>query len=243
MSLGIKNELIALGMIVTGTRFLNIGFQPDSVDTPEKQQISVYEAIADIVRATVPSKGKCLEICAGFGDGLKIVGAEGCASVRGVDGGWVVSTLARLRGRAVRRGSVEKLSYGNGIFDHVYGVECLICLDDPAAGLSEIHRILRPGGILTIAEFRLSRIARARLKLEKMAQDAGLDLIEVYDETERARRSVLENAAIRMQRTDRIPRPFRKWAREMAAVPGTKRYDEWANGHRCYYIAQFRKPE
>jgi ubiquinone/menaquinone biosynthesis C-methylase UbiE len=125
----------------------------------------------------------------------------------------------------------------------VVGVECLICLDDPATSLKEIHRILKPGGTLTIAEFRLSAISVARRRLAAMGAAAGLDLVRMKDETAKARRSILENAGRRLARTARIPWPFRGWARELAAVPGTARYEQWERGHRCYYIAQFKRPK
>jgi ubiquinone/menaquinone biosynthesis C-methylase UbiE len=44
------------------------------------------------------------------------------------------------------------LPFDDGAFTHVWSVEALAFLNDPAAGIAEAHRVLRPGGHLAIQE-------------------------------------------------------------------------------------------
>ncbi len=105
-----------------------------------------------------------------------------------------------------------------------------------------VARILRPGGALSIAEFRKAKPRGAARRLDELAQGAGLRLADFRDLTERARNSVLAQAPSRGARLNRIPPPFRSWARELSAVEGSTRYEEWMSGKRCYYLARLEKP-
>ena len=60
-------------------------------------------------------------------------------------------------------GDVSALPFADGSFDRAYSVNAVFFWPDPAAGLAEIHRVLRPGGLAVIAgptaAFMLARIA------------------------------------------------------------------------------------
>jgi ubiquinone/menaquinone biosynthesis C-methylase UbiE len=47
-------------------------------------------------------------------------------------------------------GDVSSLPYGDGVFDHVCGIETFYFWPDPLRGLREAHRVLKPGGHLAI---------------------------------------------------------------------------------------------
>jgi len=60
-------------------------------------------------------------------------------------------------------GDVSALPFADGSFDRAYSVNAVFFWPDPVAGLSEIHRVLRPGGRAVIAgptaAFVLARVA------------------------------------------------------------------------------------
>jgi ubiquinone/menaquinone biosynthesis C-methylase UbiE len=67
----------------------------------------------------------------------------------------------RLR---VVRGDVAAIPFADASFDRVYSVNTVFFWPDPATGMAEIHRALRPGGVAVIAgpvsAFVLARAAR-----------------------------------------------------------------------------------
>ena len=59
---------------------------------------------------------------------------------------------AGLRLPAFRQGDLRALPFSDASFDHAFVCFVLEHLADPAAGLTELRRILRPGGTLTVIE-------------------------------------------------------------------------------------------
>jgi len=241
MSIGLMNEAIFAGMLISGIRMINNGLRPVSAEGPEAEQRETYRTLAAFA-AEHGAKGECLEIGAGFGDGLPIIQAAGAWRVAGLDGSRIAVLAGRRRGHNLQFADISRMPIADDSVDHVLGVECVVCLDRPEAGLLDIARILRPGGALSIAEFRKAKPRGAARRLDELAIGAGLRLADFRDLTERARDSVLAQAPARAARLNRIPPPFRNWARELSAVEGSSRYDEWMSGKRCYYLARLEKP-
>ncbi|WP_437762171.1 class I SAM-dependent methyltransferase [Sorangium sp. So ce281] len=99
----------------------------------------------------------------GFGPGLAIRDMASLASrglVAGVDPSEVVVREARKRnagaiaaGRVeLHQGSVAALPFGDASFDKVLAINSMHHWQDRAAGLREILRVLRPGGMITVIE-------------------------------------------------------------------------------------------
>jgi demethylmenaquinone methyltransferase / 2-methoxy-6-polyprenyl-1,4-benzoquinol methylase len=72
--------------------------------------------------------------------------------------------LAGLEGR-IRPvlGQAEHLPFGDGSFDSVSFTYLLRYVDDPAAGVRELARVLRPGGSIAMLEFSVPEAPLARL--------------------------------------------------------------------------------
>lgn len=235
------NEAIFAGMLISGIRMIHNGLRPVAADEPEAEQRETYRTLAAFA-AERGAKGDYLEIGAGFGSGLSLIQAAGDWRVSGLDGSRVAVAAGRIQGRTLRHADNTRMPVAGNSIDHILGVECVVCLDQPEAGLKEIARTLRPGGALSIAEFRKVRPQGTERRLGELAASAGLQLAEFRDLTDPARESVLVRADARGSRLNRIPPPFRRWAHELSAVKGSARYEEWVSGKRCYYLARMEKP-
>ena len=109
--------------------------------------------------------GLVLDIGCGTGRNLPlyasrahVVGLEPCAE-----------TLARARRRApatpLIQGDAEALPFRSGVFDTVVSGLVFCSVTDPARGLAEVRRVLRPGGTLRMLEHvRATRPWKARLQ-------------------------------------------------------------------------------
>lgn len=102
-----------------------------------------------------------LDAGCGVGDvALRLAATWGCR-VLGVDilGSCIDQARRRARrgglaGQAeFRQASFDSLDIADGTFDGAYTLETLIHAPDPAAVLSELHRVLRPGGRIVLIEY------------------------------------------------------------------------------------------
>ena len=96
------------------------------------------------------------------------------------------------RGGNVRvlRADVSALPFAASSFDRAYSVNGIFFWPDPAAGLAEIYRVLRPGGFVVIAgpaaAFALARLAglgqaapSGPNEVRRIASDAGFSDVQV----------------------------------------------------------------
>jgi demethylmenaquinone methyltransferase/2-methoxy-6-polyprenyl-1,4-benzoquinol methylase len=76
--------------------------------------------------------------------------------------------LDRVRGRGMEErvrfvlGRAERLPFPNGVFDAVTFTYLLRYVEDPAATLAELARVLRPGGVMAALEFHVPDKSWAR---------------------------------------------------------------------------------
>lgn len=91
----------------------------------------------------------------GCGMGFYLMAMGGLRSLRltGVDGDEARLAWARRERvpAALVRSDIQRLPFLDGSFDKILMSEVLEHLPDDAAGLRELHRILRPGGILALS--------------------------------------------------------------------------------------------
>lgn len=105
----------------------------------------------------VQSTDHILEV--GFGPGIAIEQVVSRAAyVAGIDFSRTMVAAARRRNAtAVRSGKVDlrygdaaSLPFSNEAFDKVYSIHSIYFWPDPAKALSEIYRVLKPGGLLVL---------------------------------------------------------------------------------------------
>ncbi len=89
-----------------------------------------------------------LDVGCGKGWHLDYLRWKGYSSVRGIEVNASAARAARARGLAVDEGFLETRHYADASWDVVYMDQVVEHLEEPAALLAEVHRILKPGGFL-----------------------------------------------------------------------------------------------
>jgi ubiquinone/menaquinone biosynthesis C-methylase UbiE len=133
-------------------------------------------AIAQQRRKVIPqAAGRVLEIGIGTGRNLPFYDPRKVERLVGIDPAQEMHPLAARRSaRAglpvdLRASAAEQLAFDSGSFDCVVCTFTLCSVRDPAAALSEMRRVLRPGGQLLFAEHGLApdaSVARWQRRLE-----------------------------------------------------------------------------
>ena len=80
-------------------------------------------------------------------------------------------------------GDAQNLSFANESFDLVTCQTVLMHLKDPKAALTEFHRVLKPGGVLLIAEPNTSGAAAVRSNIDRTLSIQEQLLISELDMT------------------------------------------------------------
>src|SRR5439155_2966366 len=101
--------------------------------------------VKKICRDIGKRRPRILDVGCGTGANLQMLANFGVAE--GVDVSTEALDFCRARGLSkVKHGAAEALPYEDASFDLVTGLDVVEHLDDDVAGLSEMRRVLRPGG-------------------------------------------------------------------------------------------------
>ncbi|HYN87020.1 MAG TPA: class I SAM-dependent methyltransferase [Ardenticatenaceae bacterium] len=96
-----------------------------------------------------PNGRRLLDIGCYTGIFLEIAEAHGWEAY-GVEPSHWAARLCRERGLRVRSGTLEEAEFPDGFFDVATSWDVIEHLSDPLGHLREVHRILKPGGLLAI---------------------------------------------------------------------------------------------
>lgn len=107
---------------------------------------AAYQSELLAVRAVLPWEGLGLEIGVGTGRFAAPLGVQ-----IGLDPAAAMLCRAKQRQIKVVQGVAEALPFADRAFHQVVMVIVLSFLDDARAGLAEIRRVLKPGGVVVIA--------------------------------------------------------------------------------------------
>src|SRR5919198_5739649 len=114
--------------------------------------------------AGIDSRGSVLDV--GCGSGIlteELASRVGPENVSAVDPSPLVEACAaRVPGADVRKGAAEALPWPDGSFDAALAQLVLHFLDDPVAGLAEMRRVVRPGGIVAACSWNFPEMGLLR---------------------------------------------------------------------------------
>jgi trans-aconitate methyltransferase len=149
----------------------------------------------------------------GCGDGqlTQRLAAAG-ASVRGFDASPQMAAAARSLGIEVDEGTAERLPYADRTFDAVFSNAALHWILDQDGMLSQVHRVLKPGGRFVAEMGGFGNIAAIRVALIAVASRHGFDgredNVNYYPTPDEYTRR-LQSHGFQVKQISLIPRPTR----------------------------------
>jgi SAM-dependent methyltransferase len=144
------NELCGSGL----ARSLGITDQtPESLRKFDEAYLALYPYLSSYVTEQDLEGRRLLEIGLGYGTLGQIIARRGC-QYHGLDIAQGPVEMMRYRlallgqegGRRVQQGSALDIPYPEGAFDYVYSIGCLHHTGDLPKAVSEVFRVLAPGG-------------------------------------------------------------------------------------------------
>jgi len=117
-----------------------------------------YEIIMDCIRQFVPSGNNLSVLDAGCGPGNMLDRLSSRGTVTGTDLALPALSFCMSRGyRRVALSKLDLLALKSERFDLVTAIDVIEHMPDDAAGLREVHRVLRPGGtvVVTVPAFQI----------------------------------------------------------------------------------------
>src|SRR5579862_8082411 len=144
---------------------LDYGYAAENSEAAAAQDDDYGLALYEVVAGAVELTGKdVLEVGCGRGGGAShIFERFSPRALTGVDLAKPAIVMARQRygrpGLHFAIADAEDLPYADGSFDAVLNVESSHCYPDVGRFLSEVHRVLRPDGVLLLTDFRSSGAA------------------------------------------------------------------------------------
>lgn len=229
--------------------FLNYAFETEPPvglplapeDEPDRACIQLYHHVA----SQVELRGKnVLEVSCGHGGGASwITRTMQPAHYTGLDLNPEGIRFCRQRhhvpGLEFLQGDAQRLPFPDASFDAVINVEASHCYPDFPGFLSEVARVLRPGGHFLYCDFRFRElftewerdIAAASLKIEQ-TRDIGAEVLRGMD-----RNAGRSDALVRRH----MPRFLHSLGFDFAGVPGSAVYSALKTGGLRYRAWCFRK--
>jgi SAM-dependent methyltransferase len=240
-----------------GMAFLNYGYaplesdaedrDPTALEDPDRSGAALYERVA----AGAPLRGRdVLEVGCGRGGGAAFIFEHyGPRSMLGLD----LASSAVERGRRdygrprleFVQGDAEALPFDDASFDVVLNVESAHWYPDVGRFLDEVFRVLRPGGLLLLADVRYTNLPehgddKFMPRVDMRAFIAQLNaspfvMLEQEDITDNVRRALEIDTPRRRQMIERsYPRLLRRQALAFSGVMGTPVYEGLAKGDLTY---------
>jgi trans-aconitate methyltransferase len=152
---------------------------------------------------------RLLDLGCGDGQLTARLAATG-AHVQGVDASPQMVAAARARGISADEASAEALPYEDGAFDAVFSNAALHWVRDHDAMMTQVHRVLKPGGRFVAEMGGHGNVAAILIALIATLERHGLGNLESdvnYYPTPAAYTRRLEKHGFRVERIELIPRP------------------------------------
>jgi SAM-dependent methyltransferase len=226
----------------------NYGFAASDETTAGEGDTQFGLALYAAVVGAADLSGKdVIEVGCGRGEGSAFVFERyGPRSLTGLDIAHAAIQRCRRRhgrpGLTFVTGDAENLPFPSASFDAVINVESSHCYPHVARFLREVHRVLRPGGLLLFTDFRPTTSSPSGAvpkddlpELRRQFAESGLRTLDEQDITAEVVRALsLATPAVRAHIEHRVPRPLRRDAIEYSGVEGSARFRDFADGSLTY---------
>jgi ubiquinone/menaquinone biosynthesis C-methylase UbiE len=244
-------ELLAKYIPAEDWHFMNYGYVSNGTEKPiilpagattQKYSLQMYHYLAE--KADLRGK-HVLEVGSGRGGGANhIAKTFQPASYVGLD---LAQSAVDLANRIHKQpnlefiqGSAESIPLKDNSIDVVVNVESSHAYGVVPNFLSEVVRVLKPGGYLLLVDFRNSvenmEIFRAQLK------NTGFEWIQEENITPNVIKAIEEENPAKTARIERlIPKRWQKLFSDFAGVVGSRFYNTLKDGTRPYYRFVLRK--
>jgi ubiquinone/menaquinone biosynthesis C-methylase UbiE len=210
-------------------------------DERDRLCIQLYQ---HAVRPVILRDKDVLEVGSGRGGGasylarylrpLSVTGLD--FSQKAVD---LCNRYRKAPGLAFTRGDAQSMPFPGSSFDAVINIESSHCYPSMGRFLSEVHRVLRPGGSLLFADLRNSDGVKA---LHRQFQASPLNVEREEDITANVLAALRVDNDRKVQLIQElIPWPFRRPFRPFAGIEGTMNYVGFQNGKLRYVSAHLTK--
>ena len=231
-------------------RFMNYGFTDDEelILLPEDESDRLFIQLYNMNIRDVEIEGKeVLEVGSGRGGGASWISRTySPKSLLAVDYSDEAIRLSKewfadQQNLEFRVGNAQQLPLPDQSFDVVYNVESSHCYADVPAFISEVFRVLRPGGKFCWTDMRDKKT------MEKMHQsfvqagfiidswkDVSENVVDALDIIDEGRREMIRQNA---------PPSLRKSFETFGGVPGTPIYEALKSGRIQYFRYLLYKPE
>ena len=219
---------------------MNIPLSPE--DEPDRACIQLYHHVA----SQIELGGKdILEVSCGHGGGASyLTRTFQPKNYTGLDLNPAGIDFCRNRhdvaGLQFVQGDAGNLPFEPNTFDAVINVEASHCYPDFPRFLSEVARVLRPGGHFLYADFRF---ADARPTWDAAIAAAPLKLAHTRNINAEVRRGMDRNSVRSEGLVARhLPKFMQSLGRDFAGVKGSRVYNALARGELSYRSYCFTKP-
>jgi SAM-dependent methyltransferase len=246
----ITYEYLAKYVPAEDWHFMNYGYMPNA-DEPtlklDKEPLQVYPLrMYHYLALKTQIEGKTvLEVGSGRGGGARHIAATmKPLQYTGLDLAHHAVDLAnkihQLPNLKFIQGSAESLPLADNSVDVVINVESCHAYGDVAKFLSEVKRVLKPGGYFLMVDFRYAKDFEL---LQQQLRDCGLKKLSEENISDNVVRAIeAEDPAKRERIQKLIPARWQKLFCEFAGVVGSKFHSNLKDHTRYYYRYSFMKP-
>jgi ubiquinone/menaquinone biosynthesis C-methylase UbiE len=239
----ITYEWLAKHIPANDWQFMNYGYSPNANEPayqPEPKPLQLYPLLmyhylgskAELTNKTV------LEVGSGRGGGAAYLASYFKASqYTGMDLAQHAVDLANkihaVPNLKFIQGSAESIPLADSSIDVVINVESCHAYGSVKQFLSEVKRVLKPGGYFLMVDFRY---AQDMEELNQLLAESGLAMKQEENITERVVLAIeAEDEAKQKRIRDLVPPKWQKLFAEFAGVVGSKFYRNLKDGTRFYY--------
>ena len=150
------------------------------------------------------------------------------------------SSRHRLAGLLFSTGDAQALAFPAASFDCVLNVESSHRYPDMAAFVSQAFRVLKPGGLLAITDFRFDHEMEG---VRMLYPAAGFEPVRQDDITGQVVAALAHDDGRRRALVDKhVPRPFRGLALNFAGAAGSQTHEAFRSRAYVYFSDIYRKP-